>query len=271
MFVTIINDCNDQNAMNRQATRAASLFHCPVSTLGVSDFGHKGHGELEAAGNIIDTLDAALGEEGIIIVNVAIRHGKGKKWPNGTPFCYFFYKKTLILASIDGLVLSLVKKLQLVEDVQLMDIPTVIDAMIQKGLHKEEYRKLVVDSQFRSFEFLPRAAKWIKDGIDIPSTPYALTEILDAPDAVWFVDNFGNCVTTLFPEDIAHQPGKKLHTVFGEIPCYERLKDVPNGEPGLTIGSSGIENRRFVELVIQGKSAAGTYGITSGMSLFHTQ
>lgn len=268
MFVTIINDCNDGNAMNRQATRAASFFQCAVSTLGVSDFGHKGNGELEAAGNIIDTLDASQAGKGIIIVNVAIRHGKGKKWPNGTPFCFFHYKETLILASIDGLVLSLVKKMKLVETVHLMDIPTVMDTMIAQGLHTEEYRKLVVDSQFRSFEFLPRAAKWITDGVALPAEDFSLSEVQDPPQAVWWVDNFGNCVTTVFPEDIQHKAGTKIRTAFGEITCYDRLKDVPNGEPGLIIGSSGIENRRFIELVIQGKSAAAAYSITSGMSLF---
>ena len=100
MFVSIINDCNDENAMNRQASRAASFFNSAVSTLGVSDFGTEGSGELEAAGNLIDTLDACEGREGVILVNVANRHGKGKKWPNGTPFCYFYYKKMAIVSHL---------------------------------------------------------------------------------------------------------------------------------------------------------------------------
>jgi hypothetical protein len=75
-------------------------------------------------------------------------------------------------------------------------------------------------------------------------------------------------VTSLFPEDINFEAGKKMQTAFGEITCYNRLKDVPNGDTGLIVGSSGIEGRRFIGLVIQGKSAAKTYGIKTGMLLF---
>lgn len=268
MFVTIINDCRDDNAMNRQSTRAASFFGAPVSTLGVTDFGHMGNGELEAAGNLIDTLDASGGGKGVILVNVAVRHGKGKKWPNGTPFGYFFYKETLIIGAIDGYCFSLAKKFGLTDTIKLMDIPTVIDAMIAAGHHDAQFRRLIVDSQFRSYEFIPRAAKWIMDGIAVPTEDYPIANIPDAPAAFWWVDNFGNTVTTLLASEINHTPGQKLMTKFGEIMCYERLKDVPNDEPGLIIGSSGIENRRFVSLVIQGKSAAERFGIKTGDALF---
>ena len=33
MFVTIINDCRDENAFGRQATYALSLFGCAATTL----------------------------------------------------------------------------------------------------------------------------------------------------------------------------------------------------------------------------------------------
>ena len=58
MFITIINDSRDGNAFGWQATRAASLFGCAVSTIGVVD-------DLEAAGNVVDALDAGEGREGI--------------------------------------------------------------------------------------------------------------------------------------------------------------------------------------------------------------
>ena len=268
MFVTIINDCRDGNAMNRQASRAASYFAAPVFPLGVTDFGHEGNGELEAAGNLIDTLDATGGTDGVVLVNVAVRHGKGKKWPNGTPFGYFNYKKTLVIATLDGYCLSLVKKFGLTDIIQAFDIPTVIDAMIKQGHHSEEFRRLIVDSQFRSYEFIPRAAKWLKDGIDVPTDAYPIANIPDAPKCIWWVDNFGNTVTTLLADDINHKAGQKIKTKFGEIMCYERLKDVPNDEPGLIIGSSGMENRRFVSLVIQGKSAAKHFNIKTGDLIF---
>ncbi len=268
MFVTIINDCRDGNAMNRQATRVASYFGAPVYTLGVTDFGSEGNGEIEAAGNLIDTFDASGGEKGVILVNVAVRHGKGKKWPNGTPFGYFYYKQTLVIGTIDGYCFSLAKKFGLVENIKLMDIPTVMDEMIRQGHHDEEFRRLVVDSQFRSYEFIPRVAKWLMDGIEIPAEDYSVDNLPDMPSCIWWVDNFGNTVTSLLAADIDHQAGKTMTTKFGDIMCYERLKDVPNGEPGLIIGSSGLGNRRFVSLVIQGKSAAKHFGIKTGDSIF---
>ncbi len=271
MFVSILNDCNDQNAMNRQATRAASFFNAPVSTLGLTDFGTEGSGEIEAAGNLIETLDASEAGEGVILVNVANRHGKGKKWPNGTPFGYFYFRKTLIISTIDGYCLSLIKKMKLTDTIHVLDVPTVMDAMIAKGLYPAEFRQLVVDSQFRSFEFIPRVAKWLKDGVELPSEPLAIADIETMPDCIWWVDNFGNCFTSIFPEDIGFEAGKKVKTAFGEINCYNRLKDVPNGETALIIGSSGFGNQRFLDLVIQGKSAAKAFNIKTGMSLFAPQ
>lgn len=270
MFISIINDCNDQNAMNRQGTRAASFFNAPVSTLGVSDFGHEGSGELEAAGNLIDTLDASEAGEGVILVNVANRHGKGKKWPNGTPFGYFYFRDTLIISTIDGYCLSLIKKMKLTDTINVLDVPTVMDEAIKQELYPAEFRQVVVDTQFRSYEFIPRVAKWLKAGVKLPSTPMPIEQIETAPDCIWWVDNFGNCVTTLFPEDIGFEAGKKIKTVFGEITCYNRLKDVPNGETALIIGSSGMGNRRFIGFVIQGKSAAAKYGVKTGMLLFES-
>lgn len=250
--------------MNRQATRAASFFNAPVSKLGVTDFGEPGSGEIEAAGNIIDTLDAAQDSPGVLLVNVAIRHGKGKRFPNGTPFGYFTYKDTFVFASIDGYILSLVKKMGLADTLHVFDIPTVMDAMIEKGLFPAEQRELIVDSQFRSYEFLPRVAKWVTDGVEVPSKPHAISEVVDMPNCVWWIDNFGNCITSILPEDIGFEPGKTISTQFGEVTCYKKLKDVPNGEKGLIIGSSGLGLDRFVWLVIQGGNFAKEHNVVTG-------
>lgn len=260
MFASIINDCRDPNAMNRQVVRAAGLFQCAVSPVGVSS-------DLEAAGNLIDTLDASGGAPGVILVNVAPRHGKAKKWPNGTPFGHVQYQDTHIFSTVDGLSLSLLFKLGLATTVEVYDIPTVINQMIAGHELDAQLRTRIVDSQFRSYEFLPRVAKWHLNGKQLPVTSHALSEFLPAPAAIWWVDNFGNCKTTLLPEEIQHSPGTILTTRFGNIPCYARLKDVPDNEPGLIVGSSGIHNRRFVELVVQGKSAAERYQITPGTPL----
>ena len=268
MFTSIITDCSDDNALNRQATRYSSFLNTPISIVKLTFFASEGNGELEGAGNLIDTIDATAGEKGVIIVNTAHRDGKGKKWPNGTPFGYFYYKKTLVIATIDGYCLSLAKKFNLTKSIKLTDVPTVIDTMIKKGLHQEEFRKLVVDSQFRSYEYVPRLAKWITDGVEIPSKGYSISKVPDAPKCIWWVDNFGNCITTELPEEIGHGPDKKIKTKYGELKCYDKIKDVPDGETGLIIGSWGLGNDRFISLTIQGQSAAKKYGIKSGSPLF---
>jgi hypothetical protein len=263
MFVTIINDCHDGNAMGKQMTRCAGLFPgASIATVAIEQ------DELEAAGNLVDMLDTSDGNEGVILVNVAPRQGRGKKWPNGTPFGYFTYQNTLIVSTIAEMSLSLVKKLGLADSLYLTDVPTVVDAMIQKGELDKDLRELIIKTQFRSCDYMPRLAYWVKKGIDVPSETYSFTNVMEAPKAVWWVDNFGNCKTTILPEEVGHTPGKKLMTKVGEIMCYERLKDIPNDEAGLIIGSSGIGQKRFLELDVQGKSSAAKFNLKPGSQLF---
>lgn len=263
MFITIINDCRDENTMGRQATRAARLFgNFSITTVGI------GWSELEGAGNLIDMLDASDGEPGVIMVNVAPRHGRGKKWPNGTPFGYFYYKKTLVVSTIAEECLSLVKKFGLTKAIALTDIATVVDLMIKQKKLDKTLRNRIVLSQFRSFDYMPRLAKWLIDGETIPHEDYSIDNVPEVPKAVWWVDNFGNCKTTLLPEEINFEAGKKIKTKLGLIVCYTHLKDVPNGEAGFTIGSSGLGDKRFVELVVQGKSAAQQFNLKPGDRLF---
>lgn len=72
MNIIIINDCRDANAVGRQIARTGSLLNNPVSFIGVTS-------DIEAAGNIIDVLDAYGEHPGIILANVASRNGKAKK------------------------------------------------------------------------------------------------------------------------------------------------------------------------------------------------
>jgi S-adenosylmethionine hydrolase len=85
---------------------------------------------------------------------------------------------------------------------------------------------------------------------------------------VWLVDNFGNCKTTILPEEIGFEEGKKIQTRFGMATQYRQLRSVPDGELALTIGSSGYGENRFVELVIQGKSASALLKIKVGDVIF---
>ena len=260
MFVTIINDCRDANAFGRQATRAAALFGCQVHPVAVA-------GDLEAAGNHVGARDASAGRKGVILVNVAPRNGAAKKWANGTPFGYFRHGDTLVVASIDGLTLSLVKKLGLLGDLRVFDIPEVMAAAAAHRLLPRETADYVASTQFRSLEFLPRAACWLTQGYDLPSTPLSADELADAPDAVWWVDNFGNCKTTVLPDELdAFRDGEAFAGV-ASLTHYDRLKDVPDGEAAFVTGSSGIGGRRFIEVVIQGGNAGQRFGLRSGKPL----
>lgn len=264
MYVTIINDCHDPLTMNRQVVRAATFFPAThISPVAVGNYA-----DLEASGVIIDTIDAGMDEPGIILVNVAPRHGKAKKWPNGTPFGHIQYQNTHIFTTVDGATLSLIHKYKLAETIEVYDIPTVLDAMIKTGQLPENMRAPITNTQFRSFEFLPRVANWYAHGVEIPNEVHALADFLPAPSAVWYVDNFGNCKTTVWAEDIGHTAGKTIKTVWGNIKCYDRLKDVPNGEPALIVGSSGYRDHRFIEFIVQGKSAADQYSVKVGDLLF---
>ncbi len=284
MFVTLITDCKDDNALGRSTTRLSTLFECNVTTIGVNGW----DADLEAAGNLIDMLDASAGKKGVILVNVAPRHKSGKKWPNGTPFGFFHYKETLVVISVDGLSLSLVKKLGIVNHINVMDIPTVMKYLKQQGIVSKDLVEHISHTQFRSFEFLPRVAAWLAEGIEIPSEKYPLKNVPHLPKAIWWIDNFGNVKTTLLPEDIGFKAGKKVffptslrggttkQSVVTKVDsgqarmtliCYNRLKDVPEDKPALIIGSSGLDEKRFLEIVVQGKSAEKELNLKSGQDI----
>lgn len=263
MFAAIITDCKDDNALGRSTVRLSQYVQCPITTVGVNGW----DADLEAAGNLIDLLDASEGKPGVIIVNVVPRHKGAKKWPNGTPFAFFHYKETLIVAAIDGKVLSLIKKFGLVDHVNIMDIPTVLESLEERGVITQEVVDHISNTQFRSFEFLPRVAGWLLDGLEIPAEKYMLTNVEDAPNSVWWIDNFGNVKTTLLESDVDFKVGEKVETKIGELVCYYRLKDVPDEEKALIIGSSGLGEKRFLEIVVQGVSAEKELSIISGQTI----
>lgn len=259
----IINDCHDSGTATRQTARVSSLLGMMPSFVKLDNFS-----DLEGAGHIIDALDAFTGKAGLILANAAPRHGQGKKWPNGTPFCYFYVGESLVISTVQGSILSLVKKMKLTNEIHIVQVDEVMDAMVAEGLVEKDVAERTKISQFRSYDFTPRLAAWIAEGRTIPSQVYAFEEIQDVGHVVWFADNFGNCKTTILPEYINFTPGQKIQTNIGELQCYNRLKDVPNAEPGLIIGSSGIDSRRFLEVVVQGKSAANLLNIGVGTVLF---
>lgn len=257
MVAIIINDCQDANAVGRQKARILSLLDLPALFIGVSN-------DLEAAGNLIDALDAVGDQRGVILVNTAPRHGVAKRWGNGAPFVHFRYKDVLVVATIGGATLSLAKKFGLADFVRVIDIPTALDEMIRQRFLRKQTKSAAIRSQFRSYEFLPYIAAYLLSGRDVPGTEFKAADIPNVPHAIWWVDNFGNCKTTILPEEVPFKAGGSLVTNIGKLACFSRLSEVPDGETAVIVGSSGLGERRFLEIVIQGGDAADHFRLSSG-------
>ncbi len=259
MFTTIINDCKDDNARSRQESRIASLMDTGLSFIGVDS-------DLEASMQLIDVLDATEGRRGLVLVNVAPRGGHTTKWENGTPFGYFWHGETLVAASVDGYTLSAAKKLGLVNELQLLDTNTTAAQLLAEGLITPEAAAHIPKTQFRSFDFLPRAGVYLVQNGSLPSVTYPLTDVPELPPAIWHIDSFGNCKTTLTLADINTEG--TTTTKYGDLPHYEQLRNLPDGETGLIRGSSGIGTNRFVEVMTQRGNFALHHGAKIGDSIF---
>lgn len=269
---TIINDCADGLARTRQELRFETLFGAKPTFLGVGPYS-----PIEAAGSLLDQLDvltkfplADKERQNIVLVNVAPRaEGIKRKWDNGTPFCYFRIDNTLVVSTYEGHCLALARDLGIVREVELFDVPSVTAVAVARGDLSAEEAEKISHSQFRSLEFLPLVAYWLWQGRPVPSKKQSLAELPSPKGQAWHVDNFDNVKTTLLPEDIGFEQGKRVTLANGEsATCYRRLADVPKDVTALTIGSSGYGSHRFLEVVVGGCGQAGsTHGFKTGSSI----
>ena len=270
----IITDCYDDNAKGRQQTRFASLFDIAPTFISVmAPTSHLEAGGIQATGHLIDQLDSALSipasrrrGKTVILMNVATRgEDVRKKWDNGTPFCFAWFEDVLVASTFDGPGLGLARDWGLISEVNVMDIPTVMTAAVSWGELTEAEADRVAHTQFRSYEFLPLAARWIIEGRDVPSSVQTLEHINSMAGHIWFVDNFGNAKTSYLPEQIGFEEGKQIKLAGGHIAtCHRRLADVPHGGIALTVGSSGFRERRMVEIAVQRGNAAKVLGLNVG-------
>ena len=262
MSGVIITDCHDDNARGRVSGRLESVTGQPstfVSIPGTLDDA----AELAAAGNLVDHLDALGGRRGIILVNVAPRKDDDNE--NGSPFGYFWYGETLVVSTVDGKTLSIAKQLGACEDVYVFDLPASVSAMVDRGFIHPDRKDAVIASQFRSYTFLPLAAHLVREDVVLPADRLALSRITSLEhEAIWWIDNFGNCKTTLIPARYDLEHGSECDTVFGTLRYYDHLSDVPDGETALVQGSSGLHMTRFAELVVKGRSAADALSASLG-------
>jgi len=261
MTITIINDCSDENAQGRQLTRFSSLLKHPITFIGVRN-------DLEAAGNLVDVLDALEDREGFIVVNVAPRSGSQKRGENGSPFGIFRFRNICVVATVEGLNLSLAKKFKHINRVELIDIPSTVEKLISAKYIPQGSLGRILRTQFRSYEVLPYVVQYLWDGCSVPSRTLPVEEIPEVPHVIWWIDNFGNCKTTILPSEVQFKEGVSLVTCFGKIPCFARLEDVPDDTLAWVIGSSGFGESRWLELVLQGGDAAKRLHLSVGSRLW---
>jgi hypothetical protein len=265
MYVTLITDCADANAHGRQSTRIQALFGITPSFVPISGTLDE-TATLQASGNVVDVLDAGKGFEGVVLANVAPRQGEEKHWGNGTPFGYFWYEHTLVCTTVSGSMLALPARLGLIDAYRVMHTEGTLERMAEAGVLSKELTESIAQSQFRSFDFLPRVAHWIQGGGEPVSESYTLPTF-DDPMRVWSIDNFGNIKTTARASDIQQKDGK-VFTKYGALPFVRSLKDVADGQPAVILGSSGIGSDRFVELVVQGGRACDVLHARVGDVIF---
>lgn len=259
MMISYISDCRDENARGRLVARVGSFFKGGVNFVGVAN-------EFEAAICLVDVLDAYDGEEGVVFSNVAPRNRRAKKWVNGTPFGHVKVGRVDVFTTVDGMVLSLLQKLSGKKlEVRVYGIPETVKKMELGG----ELREKLIKTQFRSFEYLPRLAREVRRGVELGGEVWS--EVPEMPAAVCFTDCFGNVKLSLTSEEVGLGAGEMKRVCLGEnvveLKCYERLKDIPDGEMGLTVGSSGLGAVRLCEVMCQGGSAAEKTGARSGMGV----
>jgi len=258
--IVVINDCRDDNARVRLTTRLAALF----PKMNIEFVGVNSH--IEAAGNLVDVLDAALGKSALVLVNVAPRNGN-HRWKNGSPFGYVQVGNSHIFSTIEGYTLSLLARVVEPFTVRVFDTDETVRWF---GLHLWQ-QQIIAASQFRSFDFLPLLASGVLAGRRLPSTPLESTEIPPLKSSViWWQDNFGNLKTTIAAGDMNLCSGEYVKLCLGDgsvIPSYyyEHLSDIPVHKFALTTGSSGYGAIRWLEIIKKGGRACDELGVGSGM------
>lgn len=212
---------------------------------------------LEAAGNIVDALDA-LGECGAIVCNSAPR--RDARGTNGSAIVFGRVGEVTIISTVGPL--GLLNRLVPNFTAQAVDV--------------DRYTRECMCNQretfnFRGLEVIP----WILDDLRNDSQlPYVSTRQTTFPTVepcVWLVDTIEGRPTNIklsFLRDEApwFKPGNRISIQFGDLPartliCYERLTHIPDDEAGIYEGSSGLGTRRFLEVAIMGGSAAAAFSV----------
>lgn len=246
--ITIVSDCGGQAMMRMQVCTAslhtdAQVFPCLSAH------------PIEAGGNIVDAIDSFRGERrGAILCNNAPRQAS-HSCENGSSIVYGQLGEIRIVST--SCVLGLVKHLYPELCVCKIDV----DAFVQQFGDETRGGRF----QFRGLEVIPLLLQRLRDGTDLSAITTSFDHFPEVRPSVWLVDDIWggptNLKLTTLRQEVAGFEGGRIAVVrvqdqHLEIPCYERLADIPKDELGLYEGSSGRDNRRFLEIAVMGSSAA---------------
>ena len=267
--VISLTDCADPNALARQSARIAALFGATPTIVPLTGPDPEG----TAALTLLDLLRATGLTGGptrpaVVLVNIAPRDGH---WPNGVPFCWFRHQGHLVISTLNPRVLAPLAEYLGLEEVRVTDVREVLEAAADQwaDLGRDEIEE-ITRTQFRSLWYVPLLARWLTDGHPVPAKPQSVAGVAhgDTTVRVAVVDNFGNCKLDR-PATAVRSHGttsglsvrSRRDGRIVQVRCFDRLPDVPYGEPGITVGSSGVG---FAELVVRGGSAAELFGLREG-------
>jgi hypothetical protein len=201
---------------------------------------------------------APLGQT-IILGNPAPRAQTHGVWPNGRPVCWANIQGTYVITTFAPEFFALAHRLGLVSAVNLLDTEVVLAWAVAEGLVRPDQAKRM-NSQFRGASLIPWLARLIAlqqydvpcqaHDLGLPQQPQGIVARIDTED-------FGNCFLDVLPRDVGFRPGRELLLADDQpVRCYARLADIPPGELGITIGSSGWGDDHFLMVAVQGGRAA---------------
>lgn len=273
MFAGVITDCED-DSMVAMTDRLASWLDCTaLAPIGV----HGEHQDLQASHHLVRRLDATCKRPGTYLVNAAPRDAAAQaSHENGAPFGFFYHGETLVVSTLHGRTLSLVKKLGIATRIKVVTIAEVLRVAVEHGELSAETALRVENTQFRGLEFGPRLIDWLtrdKDDDTGWEVPYKEEDINPTPvgDVVCLIDNFGNIKTNVVADDLDLEAGQMVETVVGPIQYQHYMHDVTVGETALVTGSHGIDEKRLIELVIRKGRAGDKYDLKVGDPIFPPQ
>ncbi len=258
--IAVVSDCGGQ-AMSRMMTRLLALHSDAVCVP------YESATIMEASGNVVDALDALAGRPGAIVCNSAPR--KHARETNGDTIVYGCVRGHAIVVATVG-TLGMLKKL--VPDFSASAID--VDAFMNY-LSLGERRRF----NFRGLEVIPHILRSVRDRSNLSKVSSPHHTFPAVSQCAWLVDRIERKRTNIKLSILRCEapwfvPGQKVMIQFSGLSvrtmtCYERLTDIPENNFGIYEGSSGYGDNRFLEVAVNGGSAAVQLNVGTPETMSH--